>query len=146
MTKMSNTYSEFIYNLHLKDLNVLAFSSNRKEDFLPPAKIQITKEAKFENANENKIKTYITYSLSATQKDKKEPGLTISITYVLTYESKVAMTDEHFQKFAKSSLLIETWPYFRNFVNEATMLMGLPPLVLEVLKSGQVSKKRSEKI
>jgi len=135
MREISNTFNEFIQNLHLKDLRVLEVSSKRKEDFLPPAKIEITREAKFENIGKSEIKMYITYSLSATQKSKEEPGLTITVVYLLTYKTKMEITDEYFSKFSESSLVIETWPYFRNLVHETTMQMGLPSLVLDVFVS-----------
>ncbi len=130
--EISNTFNEFIQNLHLKDLRVLELSSKRKEDFLLPAKVNITRKAKFENIGKSEIKMYITYSLSATQKGKKEPGLTITVVYLVTYKTKMEITDEYFSEFSESSLVIETWPYFRNLVHETTMQMGLPSLVLDV--------------
>lgn len=132
MRERINTFNEFIQNLHLKNLRVFELSSKRKEDFLPPAKVDITRESKFENIGKSEIKMYITYSLSAIQKGKKEPGLLVSVTYCLIFNSKIGMTEEFFERFSASSLVIKTWPYFRNLVHETTMQMGLPSLVLDV--------------
>jgi hypothetical protein len=45
------------------------------------------------------------------------------------------MTDEMFGVFSKTSLPLNTWPYFREFANSIMTRMGLPGVVLPVLKA-----------
>jgi preprotein translocase subunit SecB len=129
----NNTYTKFIKNLHLKHFYTLELSSKREEDFHLPAKVNIQRVAEFKNTDKDTIKVYNTYTLSAVQEGKKEPGLLLSVTYCLIFDSKIEMTEEFFERFSASILVIETWPYFRNLVHETTMQMGLPPLVLDVV-------------
>ena len=132
MEERSRNYDELIQNLQLETLFILDSHVKREEYFNLPADIKIEKEHRFEN-DKDKIKAYIQYSLKATEKGKEEPGFSIFIKYLVVYKSKVKMTNDFFSKFAKTSLIIETWPYFRHYVNETTMNMGLPPLLLNVL-------------
>lgn len=139
------TYSEFIKELHLKHLYQLNVAVSRNEVFSLPAKIHIKNEAKFKNEENNILKVYTTYKLTATEKGKKEPGMNISVTYLVIYSSKIEMNEEYFKKFSKSSLIVESWPYFRNLVHEFTMRMGLPSLVLDVFRYLTKSSKRAKK-
>jgi preprotein translocase subunit SecB len=145
MVETDSTYNEFLRNLHLKSLSVVEFSLKKEKDFHPPAKISISNETEFENTDKSNVKAYIKYSLVATQKDKKDSGLNISIRYEVVYESKMDMTNYIFKSFSQGELLLETWPYFRNFVHEATMLAGLPSLVLDFLKSKKATRSTHKK-
>ena len=142
MEEKSDVYNEFIKGLSLKKLFILESEAKREEDFKLPANITIEKEHIYKN-EKGKVKVYIQYTLKAMVEGKKEPGVSISIKYLLEYKSDVEMTDEFFDKFAKTSLLIETWPYFRQYVHETILNMGLPPLVLDILPFSK--KKRAKK-
>ena len=142
MEKNSDVYNDFIKGLSLKKLFVLESQAEREEDFKLPAKVTIEKEQTYKN-EKDKTKVYIQYVLKAIEEGKKEPGVSISIKYLLEYKSDVEMTNEFFDKFAKTSLLIETWPYFRQYVHETVLNMDLPALVLDVLPFSK--KKRAKK-
>jgi len=139
------TYSEFIKELHLKHFYQLNITASRNEVFSLPAKIHIKNEAEFKNEEKNILKVYTTYKLTATEKGKKEPGMNISVAYLIIYSSKIKMSEEYFEKFSKSSLIVESWPYFRNLVHELTMRMGLPSLVLDVFHYLTKSNKKAKK-
>ena len=143
MEEKNNIYTEFIKNLHLKRFYTLKLSSKREEDFHLPAKISIQRIAKFKNTDKDAIKVYNTYTLNAVQEGKKEPGLLVSVTYYLIFNSKIEMTEEFFERFSASSLVIETWPYFRNLVHETTMQMGLPSLVLDVFVPKEIKSMKT---
>lgn len=142
MEKNSDVYNDFIKGLSLKKLFVLESQAEREEDFKLPAKVTVEKEQTYKN-EKDKTKVYIQYVLKAIEEGKKEPGVSISIKYLLEYKSDVEMTNEFFDKFAKTSLLIETWPYFRQYVHETVLNMDLPALVLDVLPFSK--KKRAKK-
>ena len=142
MEKNSDVYNDFIKGLSLKKLFVLESQAEREEDFKLPAKVTIEKEQTYKN-EKDKTKVYIQYVLKAIEEGKKEPGVSISIKYLLECRSDVEMTNEFFDKFAKTSLLIETWPYFRQYVHETVLNMDLPALVLDVLPFSK--KKRAKK-
>ncbi len=131
--KKSTDISDFIKGLTLKKFYISSIAASREENFNPPAKIKIENEKDFEETENGNIAMHVHYLLSAVEKTKKEPGFTISVTYILVYRSEAKITKTIFKKFSKS-LDVETWPYFRNLVNELTMRMGLPPLVLDILK------------
>ncbi len=131
--KKSTNISGFINELTLKKFHISNITVSREENFNPPAKIKIENGKDFEETENGDIAMHVHYTLNAIEKEKEEPGFTISVTYTLIYHSKVKITKTIFKKFSKS-LDVETWPYFRNLVNELTMRMGFPPLVLDILK------------
>ena len=125
--------NDFIKGIELKNIYISNLAANREKDFRPPASIKIENEKEFKQLENGNIEMYVEYTLTAVKKGKKKPGFTISVEYTLLFQSKVEITEVHFKRFSRS-LDVETWPYFRNLVNELTMRMGLPPLVLNVLK------------
>lgn len=149
MEEKNDIYIKLIKNLHLKRFYTLEISAKREEDFHLPAKVSIQRVAKFKNIEKDSIKVYDTYTLNAVQEGKKDPGLLITVTYCLIFNSQIEMTEEFFERFSESSLVIETWPYFRNLVHETTMQMGLPSLVLDVfvpqkIKSSETSEEHEQ--
>jgi len=141
MEERSNNYDELINNLELENLFFLEASAKREEDFSPPANIKITRKQEYKNEG-NKIKVYVNYLLKAIKKGSKEPGFSLSVKYLVIYKSKIQMANDSFEKFSKTSLLVEIWPYFREYVHETTMRLGLPPLILNLLKRKQSSRKK----
>jgi preprotein translocase subunit SecB len=46
------------------------------------------------------------------------------------------MTKDYFGVFVQVNLPVNTWPYFREFVHSTVSRMGLPPVVLPLVKRG----------
>jgi len=133
MKEKPTAYNDFVKGIELRNLYISNLAASREKGFRPPASIKIENKKEFEQLEDGNIEMYVEYTLTAVEKGKKNPGFTISVEYTLLFHSKVEITEAHFKKFSRS-LDVETWPYFRNLVNELTMRMGLPPLVLNVLK------------
>ena len=126
-------FNNFVKNLKLKNIFISELQTKRNKNFKLPASIKITSARNFKNLKNNTIEILVNYTIEATQKGKKKPGFKISVTYVLHFESEVKMNEEFFEKF-DPSITLETWPYLRSLVNDLTMRMGLPPLVLRTFK------------
>jgi len=52
----------------------------------------------------------------------------------LLLKSKEKFTDEFFDVYKEVSLKLNTWPYFREFVNNITSRMNIPPLTIPFFK------------
>ena len=102
---------------------------------MPPANLKIKDDSKYENLENKQIKITLHYHLEAVKPNSDKPGLLIDLTYVLLYSSEMTMTDDIFKIYKQSSLRVQTWPYFRQFVHQITLDMHLPPLVLDTIKS-----------
>ena len=127
-------YRNFIKDLELKELKVILTKASVKETFKPPASIHIKVGSGYKKLKNKKVKVIQKYKLECVKKGKEKPGFTIEIHYSLLYTSKIPINKEIFEIFSQSSLRLHTWPYFRQFVHQMTMLMNLPPLVLDTIK------------
>ena len=70
----------------------------------------------------------------------------ISVTFAVSYFSKIPLNDRLFNQFKAINLPLNTWPYFREFVHNVSARMGLPLLIAPALKiplAGPVSKIKS---
>ena len=144
MAEKGNIYNNLIDDIELKDLFILESSVKREENFYPPAKVSVETECEYQNTD-NGFKAFIKYSLEATEKKKKQLGFTIYVKYLVTYNSKIEMTDNLFKEFSDTVLVIETWPYFRQYVHTTTLISGLPSLILQLKVSHKPKQTRKNK-
>ncbi|MCK4226107.1 protein-export chaperone SecB [candidate division WOR-3 bacterium] len=127
-------YEKFIKGLSLRKIKIVYSEAKVDESFSPPAKVEIEEKKGYKLSEEGEFIVTHAYKLKGIKKDKKKVGFQISVTYKLTYKSKTHITDEIFDLFSKTSLPLQTWPYFRQFVHEMSGRMGLPALTLDLLK------------
>lgn len=127
-------YRKFIKGLELKELKVVFTKASVKETFKPPAQIHIKADSEYKKLKNKKIKVLQKYKLECLKKGKDKPGFLVEIHYNILYSTEILITDEIFKIFSQTSVRLHTWPYFRQFVHQMTMLMNLPPLVLDTIK------------
>lgn len=127
-------YKKFIRGLELEDLKVAFAKASVKESFKPPAVINVEIASSYKQLKNNRIKVIHEYNLECTKEGKDKTGFIVEVRYIVVYSSKTPMTKELFKIFSESSLLLHTWPYFRQYVHQMTFLMKLPPLVLSTIK------------
>jgi len=129
-------YKKFIDNLKLLRIELIQTDFKRDEIFEFPAKVTIKDDSKFKLLDEKQgLYTVLNHhQLTAISKNKEKPGLKIDVTFKFTYQNSVPLTDEIFKIFSKQSLVLHSWPYFRQFVQDLAARAGLPPLVLDVIR------------
>jgi len=68
------------------------------------------------------------------KQNEKEPSLHIEAVFVLVYKiaNLEGLKDENFKAFAHANGVYNAWPYWREFVQNVTSRMGLPPLIIPV--------------
>jgi len=130
----SEVYNEFINGLNLLEIKLVYSEVKAEEDFSPPAEVKVGEEKKYKNVEEGKFIVTHEYKLKGKEKGKAKAGFFINVIYKLTYQSEIPITKKIFDVFSEISLPLHTWPYFRQFVHEMTARMGLPPLIVGLLK------------
>jgi preprotein translocase subunit SecB len=72
--------------------------------------------------------------MSLTMEDKKNPSppvVTVECMYVAHFHCDgCEITKELAERFTQSELRLVVWPYFRQFVNDATARMAIQPVVI----------------
>jgi len=129
----TNIYNEFIDGLNIIGIKLIYSEAEVKEGFSPPAQIFTEEKKSYKKLEDNKFIVKHEYKLSGNKKGEEE-GFFINVIYDVTYKSKIPITRKVFDIFSEISLPLHTWPYFRQFVHEMTARMGLPPLILDLLK------------
>jgi len=123
------TYNNFIKELDIEDIRLTSATiQNLDCDYFPSsAEVKWRMTASYEN-RENKIEVFHRYNVRILEKGK-ELKAKITIIFCVTYNSKIPMTEELFERFKSQNLPLNTWPYFREFVHNAVLRMGWPPFI-----------------
>lgn len=77
-----------------------------------------------------------------------EPPFKMDADIVLRYKFQDELpdlTEQHYKHFAELNAFMNAWPYVRELVQSTTARMGLPPLVLPLLKSSILKKSAQKK-
>ncbi len=126
-------YREILQGLELRNIFLSEVKAKVKPELLSEGiKIDIKENSEFSFENDRLIVT-TKYTLTTKRKSKKSI-LNIEATYILEFNSKYEINDDFFEIYKEISLPLNTWPFFREFVNSITARMNIPPLVLPLLK------------
>ena len=96
--------------------------------------IENTTNVEFDAEN-NFIFVIADFKLRAFIKNNKDPVRLIRASFLLAYDFKDGFdkySDEAFKAFAEINGVYNAWPYWREFVQNATVRMGLPSLTIPV--------------
>ncbi len=97
-------------------------------------KIDIQDSSKYKIRDENIVDIFQTYKLDARKPNSKSRYIQIEVTFVVKLYSEENFTEDFFEVYRDVSLHINTWPYLREFVNQQTARMNVPPLTLPLFK------------
>lgn len=131
-------YAAYIEGLNLAGLRLQSFRAETGADAVDTAKridldLKATPSYKM-NGERECLMTHM-YELAARYEGKRKALFKVSCRYEVLYRVAAPMTDEIFGIFSQTSLTLTTWPFFREFVHNATARMGMPPLPLPVLRT-----------
>lgn len=130
-------YRQFIGGLQLKDVSVRRSSTHRIArtiDMSRKVDVNINDKASFTMPEESICDIVQAYALHLSYQGEKTPLVTIECEFDVVYRVSKPMTDAYFEIFKKTSLPLNTWPYWREFVHSSFGRMGLPPFILPVLR------------
>ena len=136
-TPDSKKYTEFIVGLQIVDVHFreasFRFSAKLRTMEKPPP-LSMNMEAKLSSVGPNVFEAVQTLKLEGRAKPKARLLVNVKCELVVVYKTDVEMTPELFDLFKDSTLILNTWPYLREFVHNCTLRAGLPPLVLPLAK------------
>ena len=77
----------------------------------------------------------------------QKPVILIDASFVLSYkiESFEGLTQKAFEQFANVNGIYNAWPYWREFVQNTVVRMGLPPLSIPVFRIVEPAKDKAVK-
>ncbi len=82
-----------------------------------------------------------------TNSKTQEAVILIDASFVLSYkiENFEGLTQEGFEQFASLNGIYNAWPYWREFVQNTVVRMGLPPLSIPVFRIVEPPKEKAVK-
>jgi len=133
----SDKYAEFIRGLQIVDVHFrgasFRFSPELRTMDKPPP-LSMNMEAKLSSVEPDVFEAVQTLKLEGRAKPKARLLVNMKCELVAVYRTSVEVTPALFDLFKNSTLILNIWPYLREFVQSCTVRAGLPPLVLPLAK------------
>ena len=137
-------YLKVISSIDLQEIYLESSSTSviREEIFkTKQLGVSIGEKAKLERIDD-KYSVCHNYELTVPAADSPDKNiLRITATFRLVFSSNIKIEEDFFSVFKKANLRINTWPYFREFVQNSTQRMHIPPLTLPFFKGFPKSSK-----
>ncbi|MHC1727272.1 MAG: hypothetical protein AB9866_14910 [Syntrophobacteraceae bacterium] len=100
-----------------------------------PLEIKIDQEVSHRSLADTLVLVNHSYKLiAAAPGAKKDFALKVTCSFGLKYSSEAGISDDFMEIFKARNIPLNTWPYFREFVQSITQRMNIPPLTLPLLK------------
>lgn len=131
-------YSQILDGMELHDIVLTSSKIEYSGKVLPvdSLSVNITNNSKLKILTENAIHVIDTFKLRVLEEDQETQFVEIQVSFRLAFSCKVTVSKEFFDIYKQFSLKLNTWPYFREFVQNMTARMNIPPLTLPLFKSG----------
>lgn len=107
----------------------------RREKLGSNMRLDVRHKKSYQIEDDNRAVVFSDYELVATKTTKKEFAVKIGATYRLVLISKVPISEEFTDIYTQFNLQMNTWPYFREFVQSMIQKAGLPPLTLPFIRN-----------
>jgi len=136
-TPDSKKYAEFIAGLQIVDVHFreASFSFSRElRTMQKPPRLSMNLKANLYSLGPNVFEAIQTLKLEGRAKPKARLLLSMKCELVVVYKTSLEVTPELFDLFKDSTLILNTWPFIREFLYSCTLRAGLPPLVLPLAK------------
>lgn len=128
-------YNALLQQVELKAISIRECSAKLRRDKLyGSADVSIKDKVSWSMEDENTILVDHSYELVAGSGAKKDYALKITCIFSLRYVSETALADGFTEIFTQRNVPLNTWPYFREFVQNMTQRMDLHTLTLPLLK------------
>jgi len=128
-------YREILKGVELEELMLDECSAKVRRDRQSGAvSVSVNHKISCETKGENLALITCSYELIASSGLKKDFVLKIICLFKAKYSSQAPLTDDFLEIFIERSVQMQTWPFFREFVQSTTQRMNIPPLTLPLLR------------
>jgi preprotein translocase subunit SecB len=135
MASLEERFNQFNTNLALANIRMQKLTAGFDEEKLdvPPdtQQIYIDKNSYYQILGDNVVRVFQEYQLKiADKQNKTDEFVSIEVTYLMDFQTGGPIDDEIFELFSQSTVLIDSWPYFREIVQNTLIRMGLAPVII----------------
>jgi preprotein translocase subunit SecB len=128
-------FAKLSTNLVLHNIRLYKFEASFNDEkinvSMEESKVYIDKNVYYQVVADNHVRVFQEFFFKvALQNNPDEVLIKINPSYILDFQVGGPMDDEIFKIFADSTVLVDSWPYFREIVQSTLLRMGLAPVVL----------------
>lgn len=143
-------YIELLQCIDVVGISVLSVNARRRPDFKRPAKgsIRIESEPKMETLTADSLDVLVPTKVEGFS-DTEESQFTCELHVRVSYSFRrriPGLTDDEtlVERFIQTNVLVNVWPYLREYVSWLTLNMGVGLVTLPLLKTLPESAKGDE--
>ncbi|VTR68335.1 hypothetical protein DESC_700091 [Desulfosarcina cetonica] len=128
-------YREFLNQVELEAilLDTCTLKTNR-DKLGSNMKLDIKHDATYTIDEDNVASIISSYDLTATKTTKRDFALKAVCAYRVILSSERPLSDDFLEIFIRVNIQMNTWPYFREFIQSMIQRAGFPPLTLPLFK------------
>lgn len=129
-------YRKMVKQVDLKSIEMYNCTmKTRREKLASNMRLDVRHKTSYEIEEDSTATVISDYELVATKNTKKEYAVRIGAVYRVILVSESPFSDDFMSIYAELNVHVNTWPYFREFVQEMIQRACLPPLTLPFLRS-----------
>ncbi len=129
-------YRDYLEQTELESILLSSCSAKlRKDKFGDSMKHSVSDKVKYDISEPKTARLLHEYQFVVTRSTKRDFAVKIICEFEVELTSKSEITEDFLEIFSQVNLPLNTWPYFREFIQNMLQRMGLPPLTLPFLKS-----------
>ncbi len=135
MASLEERFNQFNTNLALANIRMQKLDAKFDDEKLdvPPEtqQVYIDKESYYQILADNFVRVFQEYTLKIAHKENKDDEfVSIEVKFLMDFQTGGPIDDEIFELFSQSTVLIDSWPYFREIVQNSLVRMGLAPVII----------------
>ena len=126
-------YSDFLEGLNLTSIRLGSASIRFSPELyaakgLPPVSYSLS--AELGEVSAKSFEAIQEFVIKGRETTRSPILMSMKCRFVARYRTQIEMTPEFFAVFKESTLILNVWPYIREFVQSCVVRAGLPPLTL----------------
>lgn len=126
-------YNEILKSIQLSVIGLDSSRTELRRGLIDEGmNISVTNESEFSNEKTG-FSAKIHLKLTANNDDKKQV-LKMEASYYVFFEASADITEDFFEIYKSHGLIMNVWPFFREFVFDHTSKMNIKPLTLPLIK------------
>lgn len=132
---LEKRYNEFNSHIEFHSIRLLKLETGFDDEKINVSpenqKVFIDRNAYYQVLDDNNIRVFQEFSLKVANKDNSDEIFCyVNPTFVLDFEIGGPIDDEIFKIFSQSTVIMDSWPYFREMVQNSFLRMGLSPIIV----------------
>ncbi len=136
-------YGNFINGIQIEDVRLVELKVEAKEATINPAEtaLRVNDSSRFDNLSDG-FEIFHTYHLIFESVSKEDNQGEIKATFGIRFTSETKLTESYFKIFSQINLKMNTWPYWREIVQNMISKMGWPGFTMPLLKTLEKSESK----